>query len=97
MAVTDATACMTPACDAVVSGQRLADLPAFLACARRAKQVIIACFVVSLVYNVVGLTLALAGALTPLASAILMPVSSLTVVGLSVGAMRWSAKRMLPV
>lgn len=97
MAVTDATACMTPACDAVVSGQRLADLPAFLAYARRAKLVIVACFVVSLVYNVVGVTLALAGALTPLASAILMPVSSLTVVGLSAGAMRWSAKRMLPV
>jgi Cu+-exporting ATPase len=97
MAVTDRTACVAPACDAVISGQRLANLPAFLAYARRAKHVVIACFVVSLLYNVVGLTLALAGALTPLAAAILMPVSSLTVVGLSAGAMRWSATRMLPV
>ena len=48
------------------------------------------------VYNVVGLTFALAGALTPLASAILMPVSSLTVIGISAGAMRHAAQRMLP-
>ena len=96
MAVSDLTACMTPACDAVISGQRLADLPTFLAYARRAQQVVIACFTVSIIYNVVGLTMALAGGLTPLAAAILMPVSSLTVVGISSGAMRWSAKRMLP-
>jgi Cu+-exporting ATPase len=95
MAVSDATACMTPACDAVISGGRLAELPAVLAYARRARAIVIACFVVSLVYNAVGLWLALTGRLTPLASAILMPVSSLTVVGLSSGAMRWFARKML--
>jgi Cu+-exporting ATPase len=96
MAVANDTACMAPACDAVISGQRLADLPAFLRYARRARQVVLVCFSVSVVYNAVGLTLALGGALTPLASAILMPVSSLTIVGISAGAMRWSARRMLP-
>jgi Cu+-exporting ATPase len=58
--------------------------------------VVVLCFLVSIAYNAIGLSLALAGALTPLAAAILMPVSSLTVVGLSSGAMRWSAKWMLP-
>ena len=96
MAVSDATACMTPVCDVVISGERLADLPALLAYTRRARHVVTICFAVSVVYNVVGLTLALAGGLTPLASAILMPTSSLTVVGISSGAMRWSARRMLP-
>jgi Cu+-exporting ATPase len=95
MAVSDATACMTPACDVVISGGRLSQLPAFLAYARRARGVVIACLVVSLVYNALGLWLALTGQLTPLASAILMPVSSLTVVGLSSGTMRWFAGRML--
>jgi Cu+-exporting ATPase len=94
MAVSDATACMTPACDVVISGGRLTQLPAFLAYARRARAIVIACFVVSLFYNALGLWLALSGQLTPLASAILMPVSSLTVVGLSSGAMRWLARRM---
>jgi Cu+-exporting ATPase len=46
-------------------------------------------------YNAAGLTLALKGALTPLASAVLMPLSSLTIVGLSWSAMHWSARRML--
>ena len=96
IAVADETACIAPACDAVISGHRLRDLPAFLDYTRRARHVVIACFAVSVAYNVLGLGLALAGALTPLATAILMPVSSLTVVGISSGAMRWSARRMLP-
>jgi Cu+-exporting ATPase len=58
--------------------------------------VVFLCFFVSVLYNAIGLTLALTGALTPLASAVLMPLSSLTIVGLSWGAMHWSATRMLP-
>src|SRR5690606_4254459 len=93
MAVSDDTACLVPACDAVVRGDQLPRLPEFLRYARRARQVIVLCFAVSMVYNVIGIGLALAGRLTPLAAAILMPVSSLTVVGLSVGLMRLRAPR----
>jgi P-type Cu+ transporter len=96
MAVSDDTACLVPACDAMVRGDRLAMLPEFLAYARRARRVIVLCFVVSLAYNVVGLTLALRGDLTPLVTAILMPVSSLTIIGLSVGLMRWRAPEAPP-
>jgi P-type Cu+ transporter len=80
----------------MLAGERMADLPLFLAYARRARQVVILCFTVSVAYNVLGLGMALAGALTPLASAILMPVSSLTIVAISAGGMRWFAARMLP-
>jgi Cu+-exporting ATPase len=86
---------MTPACDAIISGDRLSALPVFLRYARRARHVVVVCFAVSLIYNAIGLTLALEGALTPLAAAILMPVSSLTIVAISSGAMRWAA-RWLP-
>jgi Cu+-exporting ATPase len=96
VAVSDDTACIVPACDAIVAGRRLRDLPRVLRYARRARQTIVACFVVSLVYNAIGLLLALAGLLTPLVTAVLMPVSSLTIVGLSVGAMRLSARVELP-
>ena len=95
--VSDDTACIVPACDAVVAGDRVADLPVFLRFARRAREVVFACFLVSVLYNAIGLTFALKGALTPLASAILMPLSSLTIVGLSWGAMHWSARRILPL
>jgi Cu+-exporting ATPase len=94
MAVSDETARMTPGCDAIVSGDRLAALPAFLRYARRARRVVAICFAVSVLYNAIGLTLALAGALTPLAAAILMPVSSVPIIAISAGAMRWSAREL---
>ncbi len=96
LAVSDDTACVVPACDGLIAGNRLSDLPLFLRYARRARAVVLICFGVSVAYNVVGLTLALSGTLTPLASAVLMPVSSITIIGISSGLMRWSARRMLP-
>jgi P-type Cu+ transporter len=94
LAVSDDAACLVPACDALIRGRALEWLPALLRYAREARQVIVLCFAVSVVYNVIGLTLALQGRLTPLATAVLMPVSSLTVIGLSAGAMRWLARRV---
>lgn len=88
LAVSDDTACLVPACDAIVRGHTLSHLDALLAYARRARRVIALCFTVSLLYNAIGLGLALSGHLTPLATAILMPVSSLTIVGLAVLLMR---------
>ncbi len=97
LAVSDDTACVVPSCDGVTSGDRLRDLPAYLLYARRARQVIVLCLIVSIVYNAVGLSLALAGRLTPLVTAIFMPVSSLTVIGLSAGLMRWYGREVRPV
>lgn len=94
LAVSDATACVVPACDAVIAGSRVRDLGAVLWYARRAHHVILLASAISVVYNVVALSLAVGGALTPLASAILMPVSSLTVVALGAGAMRLAAQRL---
>jgi Cu2+-exporting ATPase len=50
---------------------------------RRTMGVIRRNLVISLAYNVIGVTLAMAGAVNPLVAAILMPMSSLTVLGLS--------------
>jgi len=94
IAVSDETACLVPACDALLRGDRVAALPAILRYARQAHAVIVLCFAVSVVYNVGGLWLALAGRLTPLATAVLMPVSSLTIVALSAGLMRLHGRRV---
>jgi Cu+-exporting ATPase len=94
VAVSDQTACVVPACDAVIGGGQVRHLGAILQYARHARRVIVVAFAISIVYNAVGLSLAWAGALTPLASAILMPVSSLTVVALGTGGMRWAARRL---
>jgi Cu+-exporting ATPase len=94
IAVSDQTASIVPACDAVVAGERLIALPHYLRYAREARLVIRACFAISIAYNVLGLGLALTGRLTPLVTAILMPVSSLTIVGISTGVMRLLARRL---
>ena len=78
-----------------LSQAALPRLPVFLAYTRRARRVIMLCFAVSIAYNWLGLPLALTGHLTPLATAILMPVSSLTIVALSVGLMRYGSRKVL--
>lgn len=49
--------------------------------------------VVSLVYNVVGVALAMAGLLNPLVAAVLMPLSSLTVITSSYRARTFAGRR----
>ena len=77
IAVSDETACLVPACDAVIRGDRLERLPAFLRFAKRTRPIILFCLAISVLYNAFGLWLALSGRLTPLATAVLMPASSL--------------------
>jgi Cu+-exporting ATPase len=95
LAVSDAVACVVPACDGVLAGRHIPHVPELLQFARRTRVVIVVCFIVSLLYNAVGLTLALLGALTPLVAAILMPVSSLTIVAISIGGTR-ALSRQVP-
>ena len=72
-----------PACDILLQGTELARLKQFRDMARAGMTAVRWNIGLSLVYNVVGLSFAVQGLLTPLTSAILMPVSSLSVVGLS--------------
>jgi Cu+-exporting ATPase len=78
----------------VIGGTRLNQLPAYLSFARATRRVIGLCLFVSLVFNVAGLSLAIAGQLTPLATAIFMPASSLAIIGLAVGMTRWQGRRV---
>lgn len=70
----------TPASDAILHAASFADLPKLFALARYTRRVVYWSFGVSFAYNIVGLSFALAGMLSPLVSAILMPVSSISVV-----------------
>lgn len=71
----------SPACDGIISADRLVSLPLFLQLLKRTKAIIFVAFGLSFLYNIVGLYFAITGQLTPLISAVLMPISSVTVVG----------------
>lgn len=73
----------TPSSDAIIEASQLASLYYLLQLSGYAKTILIFCLIFSLSYNVIGLSFAISGNLTPLVAAILMPISSITVVFIS--------------
>ncbi|MCP9199626.1 heavy metal translocating P-type ATPase metal-binding domain-containing protein [Gramella sp. GC03-9] len=70
----------SPACDGIMDASRFFQLPDFLELSSRAISVIKWSFVLSLCYNLVGLAFAVSGNLMPVVAAILMPLSSISIV-----------------
>ncbi len=71
----------TPACDAVLDAKKFAQLPDFLNFAKQSINLVYAAWILAALYNVVGLWFATRGLMSPVVAAILMPLSSLTIVG----------------
>ena len=93
IAVTDDTGVFTPACDGILQGDKLDSLDKFLALAKSSTSILKAGFTISFMYNAVALTFAVTGHLTPLVAAILMPISSISVVAFSTLAVNYVAAR----
>lgn len=88
IALTEETGAFTPACDAILAAENLGRLPVYINFARYARRVLVAAFLLSVVYNGIGLGFAVSGVLTPLVAAIFMPLSSWSVVAVAWGAMK---------
>lgn len=93
MAVSDHSARFTPASDAIIDGGELYKLHRFIDYARSAKTIVTIGFIVSILYNFIGLSFAASASLSPLVAAILMPASSITLVSLATLLGRWFAHR----
>jgi Cu+-exporting ATPase len=70
----------SPACDAILESEQFAQLPKLIRFAKSSMRVVNISFVISFLYNALGLTIAVSGNLSPVVAAILMPLSSVTVV-----------------
>ncbi|RMG78239.1 MAG: HAD family hydrolase, partial [Bacteroidetes bacterium] len=81
IAVTDDIYNFSPSSDAILKGEEVKNTGLFLAFARTAKKVLISSLILSFIYNIVGISFAITGNVTPVFAAVLMPVSSVTVVG----------------
>jgi Cu+-exporting ATPase len=92
IALAEKSAMFSPACDAVLASEHLYRLHDFIKFATLTKRIIIGAFWISVVYNIFGLTFAVMGWLSPLFSAILMPISNATVVGFSTGAVQLASR-----
>jgi Cu+-exporting ATPase len=70
----------SPACDAILDAKQFQKLNYFLKLSKKAITTIKMSFTLSLLYNVVGLSFAITGNLLPLVAAIIMPLSTITIV-----------------
>lgn len=70
----------SPACDAILEAESFIKLKNFIQFSTTSKNIIIASFIISAFYNIIGLSFAVQGTLSPIIAAILMPLSSITVV-----------------
>lgn len=95
IAVTDDTGLFTPGCDAILQGEKLHNLDRFLSLSKVSSVILKIAFTISFMYNAIALSFAVTGNLTPLVAAILMPISSISVVGFSTIAVNVMSKRIL--
>ncbi|MBA6151244.1 heavy metal translocating P-type ATPase [Gelidibacter maritimus] len=70
----------SPACDAILDAERFNSLSDFINLSKSAIKIVKWAFVLSFMYNVVGLSFAITGRLEPVVAAILMPLSSISIV-----------------
>ena len=84
----------SPACDAILTSEKVTSIPQVLDFSKRVISIVFIAFGISFLYNLIGLSFAMSGHLTPLISAILMPISSVTVVGFVTLMIAWVGNRM---
>jgi Cu+-exporting ATPase len=82
----------TPASDAIMDARQLGRLKRFIRLCKANKQIVIASFILSIAYNIVGLSFAVQGLLSPMIAAILMPASSLSILLVTFGSSNIAAR-----
>lgn len=70
----------SPACDGILDASQFSKIGFFMKYSKNAMKTIYMSFALSLAYNVVGLSFAVTGNLSPLVAAIIMPLSTITIV-----------------
>ena len=94
IAVTEQSNNFTPSSDAIIEADQLIRLPVFIRLCRANRNIVMASFILSIVYNIIGLFFAVQGTLSPLIAAILMPSSSLSILLITFGSSSLLARRM---
>jgi len=94
VAVVENMSAFSPASDAILEGKQLERLDNLLRFGRSCLRIIYASFALSFTYNAIGLYFAATGRLSPLVCAVLMPLSSVTVVAFAVAAVRWRGREL---
>jgi len=93
-AISDNTNNFSPSCDVIFSGKSFPLFGKFIAFCRQQKQIIYTSFAISIIYNIIGLYFAVSGQLEPVIAAILMPISSVSIVLFTSGSTLFATKKL---
>ena len=92
LAVSNDLSSFSPACDGIISGDKLYTLDSMVSFIGSSQTIITISFAISFLYNLIGIGFAITGKLTPIFAAVLMPLSSITVVFFATSAVLLMAK-----
>ncbi|NNK20990.1 MAG: HAD-IC family P-type ATPase [Flavobacteriaceae bacterium] len=84
----------SPACDGILDASKFEHLSSYLHASKKAMGIIRLSFVLSLLYNLVGLYFAVTGQLQPVIAAILMPLSSISIVAFTTVTTNWIGRKI---
>lgn len=93
IAISDDVNNFSPACDAIIEATAFNRLQALFLYAKDGVGIIKASFILSLIYNLIGLSFAVKGTMSPIVAAILMPISSTTIILFTTVASRIAGRR----
>ena len=94
IAITDDVHVFTPASDVILKGNQLQNLDKYIRYSRFGEKLIIGIFFYSIMYNMVGLVLGAQGLFSPMIAAIIMPMSSLSVIAATYVGTWWKVKSL---
>jgi len=80
IAISENVNVFSPACDGILDASKFQQLYRYILASKKAMKIIKLSFILSLLYNLIGLYFAVTGQLEPVIAAILMPLSSISVV-----------------
>ncbi len=92
IAVVEKAGTFSPASDVILEAAQVPRLVEILSLARRSVRVVKFSFGISALYNVIGVGIAATGILSPMICAVLMPLSSISVVLFACGITTWAAR-----
>jgi Cu+-exporting ATPase len=80
IAISENVNVFSPACDAILDASKLNQLHQYIKASKSSLKIIKWSFILSFIYNIIGLYFAVTGQLKPVVAAILMPLSSISIV-----------------
>ncbi len=83
----------TPSCDAILDAKKFIQFPSLMKLAKSGRTIINITFAISIIYNIIGLTISMQGLMNPLFAAVLMPASTITIVLITTGLSSLMARR----